>query len=109
MPGESAPSRFPGGVPAGARGADLEFYHIADRYLDDSLRAYPTLATLAGHHKYDSLLEDLTAAGIEEKLDLTKNQAPSQADAEPAENNEEKNSEAHRVREATKRRVTMRA
>jgi hypothetical protein len=45
---------------------------------------------------------------IEEKLDLTKNQAPSQADAEPAENNEEKNSEAHKAREATKRRLTMR-
>jgi hypothetical protein len=45
---------------------------------------------------------------IEEKLDLTKNQAPSQADAEPAENNAERNSEAQEIREATKRRVTMR-
>ncbi len=44
---------------------------------------------------------------IEEKLDLTKNQAPSQADAKQAENNEEQNSEAHKVREATKHRVRM--
>ena len=45
---------------------------------------------------------------IEEKLDLTKNQAPSQADAEPAENIEEKNSETQEVMETRKRRVTMR-
>ena len=47
---------------------------------------------------------------IEEKLDLTKNQAPSQADAEPAEDIEEKNSVAQEVRDAArpKRRVTMR-
>ena len=44
---------------------------------------------------------------IEEKLDLTKNQAPSQADAEPAENIEEKNSETQEVKETRKRRVTM--
>ena len=44
---------------------------------------------------------------IEEKLDLTKNQAPSQADAEPAENIEQKNSETQEVREATKRRVKV--
>ena len=44
---------------------------------------------------------------IEEKLDLTKNQAPSQAEAEPAENEVEKNSEAQDVQEATKRRVRM--
>src|SRR5439155_778039 len=37
-----SPSRFPGGIPQGAQGADLVFYTIADRYLDDSMRAYPT-------------------------------------------------------------------
>src|SRR5439155_979369 len=52
---------------------DLEFYRIADRYLDDSLHAYPTQATLAGYHKYDSILEDLTTAGIGEKLRLATN------------------------------------
>ena len=70
---ERVQSRFPGGIPAGAQGLDLEFYRIADRYLDDSLRAYPTQATLAGYHKYDSFLEDLTAAGIGEKLRLATN------------------------------------
>jgi len=45
---------------------------------------------------------------IEEKLDLTKNQAPSQADAEPSENIEVKNSEAQEIRKVTKRHVTTR-
>src|SRR5882762_4681548 len=67
-----AESRFPGGIPAGARGPDLEFYRIGDRYLDESLRLYPTQATLAGYHKYDALLEDLTAEGIQEKLRLAR-------------------------------------
>ncbi len=64
-----SPSRFPGGIPQGAQGADLAFYAIADRYLEDSMRAYPTGATMAGYHKYDGLLEDLGAGGIEQKID----------------------------------------
>jgi uncharacterized protein (DUF885 family) len=68
----SPESRFPGGIPAQAQGPDLDFYRIGDRYLDDSMRAYPTMATLAGYHKHDALLEDLTAEGIGDKLDLAR-------------------------------------
>ena len=57
-------SQFPGGIPDGARGPDLDFYRIADRYLDDSMRAYPTTATMVGYHTYDGGLEDLSAGGI---------------------------------------------
>ncbi|PYT15841.1 MAG: hypothetical protein DMF51_05975 [Acidobacteria bacterium] len=67
-----SPSRFPGGIPQGAQGADLAFYTIADRYLDDSMRAYPTGSTMAGYHKYDGLLEDLGATGIQEKTDMAR-------------------------------------
>src|SRR5947209_4716090 len=67
-----SPSRFPGGIPPGAQGADLAFYTIADRYLDDSMRAYPTGSTMAGYHKYDGLLEDLGARGIKEKIDMAR-------------------------------------
>src|SRR5207245_2787966 len=67
-----SPSRFPGGIPQGAQGADLAFYTIADRYLDDSMRAYPTGSTIVGYHKYDGLLEDLGAAGIREKIDMAR-------------------------------------
>jgi uncharacterized protein (DUF885 family) len=81
---ESVPSRFPGGIPPGAQGVDLDFYRIADRYLDDSLRTYPTLATLAGYHKYDAHLEDLTAEGIAEKLRLAKRYQAELRAAEPA-------------------------
>ncbi len=65
-------SRFPGGIPEGARGPDLAFYAIADRYLDESMRAYPTGATMAGYHEHDGLLEDLSAAGIKEKIDMAR-------------------------------------
>jgi len=66
------PSRFPGGIPPGAQGADLAFYSIADRYLDASMRAYPTASTITGYHEYDGLLEDLSAAGIEEKIAMAR-------------------------------------
>ncbi|HXU12405.1 MAG TPA: DUF885 domain-containing protein [Candidatus Binatia bacterium] len=71
---EPAPARslFPGGIPAAARGADLAFYAIADRYLDASMRAYPSTATIVGLHDHDGLLEDLSAAGIAAKIDLAR-------------------------------------
>jgi uncharacterized protein (DUF885 family) len=72
MPGVDTRSRFPGGIPPGAQGPDLDFYRLADRYLDDSMRLFPTQATMVGYHKYDGLLEDLTTTGIQEKLDLAK-------------------------------------
>jgi len=84
IPDERAQSRFPGGIPQGARGPDLDFYRIADRYLDDSLRAYPTLATLAGYHAYDSLLEDLTAEGIQDKLRLARRYGAELGAVDPA-------------------------
>ena len=65
-------SRFPGGIPAGAEGPDLAFYTIADRYLDELFRAYPTNATIVGYHAYDGRLEDLSAAGQKAKLDLAR-------------------------------------
>ena len=65
-------SRFPGGIPAAAQGADLAFYAIADRYLDDSMRAYPSSATVVGHHVHDGRLEDLSAAGLDEKIGLAR-------------------------------------
>src|SRR3989442_4825407 len=36
------------------------------------MRACPTTATMVGYHAYDGLLEDLSAGGIEHKLDLAK-------------------------------------
>ncbi len=78
--------------------------------LDCHKRAKELEAKIGAPFEHEKRYQELTVrqGEIEEKLDLTKNQAPSQADTEPAENNEEKNSEAHKVREATKRRVTMR-
>ncbi len=64
--------RIPGGIPEGAVGHDREFYAIADRYLDDMLRAYPTLATMAGYHRHDDRLEDLTPEGLGDKAAMAR-------------------------------------
>ena len=77
--------------------------------LDCHKRAKELEGKIGAPFEHEKRYQELTLrqGEIEEKLDLTKNQAPSQADTEPAEINEEKNSEANKVREATKRRVTM--
>jgi N12 class adenine-specific DNA methylase/phospholipid N-methyltransferase len=77
--------------------------------LDCHRRAKELEGKIGAPFEHERRYQELTVRQdeIEQKLDLTKNQAPSQADAEPVENMEEKNSEAHRVRKATKRRVTM--
>ncbi len=89
------------------RASKLE-YDIADA----NKRAKELETKVGAHFEREDRYQQLTRrqSEIEEKLDLTKNQAPSQADAEPAGNIEEKNSVAQEVREAArpKRRVTMR-
>ena len=79
--------------------------------LDCHKRAKELETKIGGLFDHEKRYQELTLrqGEIEEKLDLTKNQAPSQADAEPAENKVEQNSEAQAVREAVrpKRRVRM--
>ncbi len=77
--------------------------------LDCHKRAKELEGKIGAPFEHEKRYQELTLrqGEIEEKLDLTKNQAPSQADAEPAENEVEKNSEAQEVRETTKRRVRM--
>jgi uncharacterized protein (DUF885 family) len=45
--------------------ADESFYHMAEAYLDEVLRMWPTQATYLGQHKYDGQLEDYSPSGIE--------------------------------------------
>src|SRR5207244_13168925 len=75
--------------------------------VDCHKRAKELEGKIGAPFEHEKRYQELTVrqGEIEEKLDLTKNQAPSQADAEPAENNEEKKPEAQQAREATKRRV----
>jgi uncharacterized protein (DUF885 family) len=61
--------RVPGGIPAGCAGADRDFYAIADRYLDDLFRAHPAAATVAGHHRYDGLLDDWGASAVRARVE----------------------------------------
>ncbi|MGH9750661.1 MAG: DUF885 domain-containing protein [Candidatus Polarisedimenticolia bacterium] len=62
----------PGGIPAGAAGADLEFYRLADAWLLDQFRAFPTFASGAGDHRFDDRLEDPSLEGIGATLDAAR-------------------------------------
>ena len=79
--------------------------------LDCHKRAKELEGKIGAPFEHEKRYQQLTRrqGEIEEKLDLTKNQAPSQADAEPAENNVEQNSEAQELRETAKpkRRIRM--
>ncbi len=52
-----------GGKPAAS--ADAPFLRLAEAYLDDVLRLWPTNATYLGNHKYDGQLEDYSPAGLQ--------------------------------------------
>jgi len=46
---------------------DEKFKKTLDAYFDELWKFYPTSATLAGYHKYDSQLEDLGSKNIEKR------------------------------------------
>ena len=68
----SGAAQIPGGIPAGAEGADLEFYRLADRYLAELFRAFPSTATAAGFHDHDGRLDDWSRAGVEAKAGMAR-------------------------------------
>ena len=49
---------------------DEKFKKTLDNYLDELWKFYPTSATLAGYHKYDNQLEDLSGKNIEKRHDV---------------------------------------
>ena len=51
-----------------AGAADKAFYDLAQRYLVEKFRLFPTRGSLQGYHKYDGELEDFSPEGIEEKI-----------------------------------------
>ena len=48
---------------------DEKFKKILDTYLDGHWKFYPSSATLAGYHKHDNQLEDLSSKNIEKRHD----------------------------------------
>ena len=48
---------------------EVKFQKTMDTYLDAYWKFYPTAATLAGYHKYDDRLEDLSGGAIEKHHD----------------------------------------
>lgn len=57
---------YAAGEPAAS---DQKFYDVAQRYLDETLRLFPTQASINGYHKYDGTLEDFSDAGIKKMAD----------------------------------------
>jgi hypothetical protein len=48
-------------------GEDAKFQKTFDEYMDAFWKFYPTAATLAGYHKYDNKLEDLSKKNIDKR------------------------------------------
>ena len=62
---------------------EAKFQKVMDTYLDAYWKFYPTAATIAGYHKYDDKLEDLSEKNIEkhhEELDLFSQDMVTKAD-----------------------------
>ena len=52
--------------------SDPKFYDVARRYLDETLRLFPTQASIHGYHRYSGTLEDFSGAGIRKMTDTFK-------------------------------------
>ncbi len=52
--------------------ADRAFQKISGRYLTEMLALTPVNATSLGEHRYDSMLDDVSAAGFARRVDLAK-------------------------------------
>ena len=64
-------------------GEEAKFQKVMDAYLDAYWKFYPTAATMAGFHKYDNQLEDLSEKNIDkhhEELDVFSQDMVTKAD-----------------------------
>jgi uncharacterized protein (DUF885 family) len=51
---------------------DATFQNIAKRYLEEMLPLTPVAATALGEHRYDGMLDDVSAAGYTRRVDLAR-------------------------------------
>ncbi|MCK4556769.1 MAG: DUF885 domain-containing protein [Candidatus Aminicenantes bacterium] len=51
-------------------GEDSKFQKTLEKYLNEHWKFYPTAATLAGFHDYDSKLEDFSEKNLEKRIDV---------------------------------------
>lgn len=51
-------------------GEDSKFQKTLEKYLNEHWKFYPTAATLAGFHDYDSKLEDFSEKNLEKRVDV---------------------------------------
>lgn len=52
--------------------ADMRFQDIARRYLREMLPLTPVAATALGEHRYDAMLDDVSAAGFSRRVELAR-------------------------------------
>ncbi len=58
--------------PAPPSADDMSFDQISNRYLQDMLALTPVTATSLGEHRYDAMLDDISAAGNERRVALAR-------------------------------------
>jgi uncharacterized protein (DUF885 family) len=58
--------------PAQPSASDMSFDEISNRYLHDMLALTPVAATALGEHRYDGMLDDVSAAGNERRTALAR-------------------------------------
>jgi uncharacterized protein (DUF885 family) len=58
--------------PPGPSASDMSFDEISTRYLQDMLALTPVAATALGEHRYDGMLDDVSAAGAERRAALAR-------------------------------------
>ncbi len=63
---------------------DDEFVNLAERYVEELLERYPEYATSLGDHRYDGLLNDYTAQGVEEAVRWNRDFLDALASIDPA-------------------------
>ena len=51
-------------------GEDSKFQKTLEKYLNEHWKFYPTAATLAGFHDYDSKLEDFSEKNLDKRVDV---------------------------------------
>ncbi|HVO47135.1 MAG TPA: DUF885 domain-containing protein [Steroidobacteraceae bacterium] len=62
----------PAPVPTGPSVTDMTFEDLANRYLREMLPLTPVTATALGEHRYDAMLDDVSAAGQARRVKLAR-------------------------------------
>src|SRR6185312_9954223 len=71
-PPPQAEKASPAAAQPAAPSADQQFADVSKRWLDGSFKISPVSATQIGDHRYDSEIDDLSAAGRQASVDFSR-------------------------------------